>query len=215
MRILIVLAIASAGCLRSTTFQCETDTQCGTDGLCEADKFCSFPSSSCASGRVYGDNSGPRSNQCVGGAADDAGTEPLGEAASTCPTGYAPLPNSGPRSHMYKLLSSPATWPQQRDACAAELTFLAFPDGANATDANLELAALRALANEGAWVGVNDIANEGMYQTSLNQPASAVTRGLINLNDNPMGTDCIVIDDTDLDDANCTNTRAGVCECIP
>lgn len=212
----IALACALAGCLRSTTFQCEDSAQCGTDGICEPDRFCSFPSSACASGRVYGESSGPRSEQCVGGVAGDAGTEPLpGDAmtdATRCPAGYAALPNAGARGHLYELVNLDQTWTQHRDACAGEGTFLAFPDGAQAA---LELAALRSAAGDGAWVGVNDIANEGARVTSLNMTISAQTAALINITGNPNATDCFIINTTSLDDAVCTETRKAVCECVP
>jgi len=225
--ILFVVALASTltGCLRSTNFQCETSAQCGAEGVCEADKFCSFPSSSCTSGRVYGDNSGPSSNECVGGAGNDGGTEPTignempgGEPVATnCPgTGYAALPNSGPRGHHYKALMNLANWSQHRDACAAEGTFLAFPDGTNATNAGLELAALRVVLLDAAWVGINDLAVEGAYVNSLNMPVSAVTGGLINTGGgNPNGVDCLIINTTTMEDANCGDTRKAACECIP
>ena len=219
--IVVFVAIASGGCMRSTAFHCETNEQCGADGLCEPDQFCSFPSSECASGRAYGESSGPQSSQCVGAAGVDAGPGMPGDAAGgeppapACPSGYAALPNAGPRNHVYKLRTALATWSQHRDACAAEGTFLAFPDGATAADARLELAALRALAGNAAWVGVNDIQAEGQYRTSLNQPVSAATQSLIMTAGNPSMTDCLVINNTTLDDTGCNTTHPAVCECVP
>jgi len=224
-RIFVFVAMAtSAGCLKSTNFQCDTSAQCGAGGQCEGDGFCSFPSSSCASGRAYGDNSGPNSGECVGGTGGDGGTEPVpGDMGgseplpSNCPaTGYDVLPNSGPRGRKYKLLDTPATWPTHRDFCAAtDGTFMAFPDGTNLANAQLELAALRVLAGDGAWVGVNDLTTEGSYRTSLNQAVSASTAGLITTMGNPNATDCLVINTTTLDDADCTTARKAVCECVP
>jgi hypothetical protein len=208
-----LFAFALAGCLRTTTFQCETSAQCGADGLCEADNFCSFPSTSCPSGRVYGDNSGPHSNQCVGAATDDAAMP--GDAmpdASSCPATYMALPNAGTRGHVYRFVNMDRTWTQHRDACAAEGTFLAFPDG---PDAAMELAALRTAAGDGAWVGVDDIANEGTRINSLNMAISAQTQALVDIDGNPTGTDCFRIDTTTLDDAQCSDTRKAVCECVP
>lgn len=208
-----LLALALTGCLRSTTFQCETSAQCGAEGVCEADRFCSFPSTACASGRVYGDNSGPHSNECVGATTEDA--PPPGDGmpdAAKCPATYATLPNAGTRGHVYRFVNMDRTWTQHRDACAAENTFLAFPDG---PDAALELAALRVAAADGAWLGINDIQNEGTRINSLGMPVSAQTNALVDLDGNPMNTDCFVIDITTIDDASCGDTRKAVCECVP
>jgi Lectin C-type domain len=203
-----LLALSLTGCLRSTTFQCETSAQCGAEGLCEADNYCSFPSTSCPSGRVYGDNSGPHSNQCV----DEAMPVDAMPDASNCPATYMALPNAGTRGHVYRLVDLDRTWAQHRDACAGEAAFLAFPDGPNAA---MELAALRTAAGNGAWVGVNDIANEGNRVNSLNMPISAQTQALVNIDGNPTGTDCFVIDNTSLDDASCNDSNKAVCECVP
>jgi hypothetical protein len=214
MRVVFLLALANAACLRSTAFQCASDAECGTGGRCEATSYCSFEDSSCAGNgdRRYGENSGPQANKCIGEVTPDAmGNEPQ----STCPAGYAVLPNAGPRMHQYKMIAA-AEWANARDTCAAEMTFLAFPDGANVTDARLEMNALRALAGNGAWVGVSDIANEGTYITSLNQPVSNVLRQLIDLTNNPFGNDCLVLQNaTDLEDDDCTDMNVAVCECIP
>lgn len=221
--LVLLIAITCAGCLRSTTFKCDENTDCvgaGPQSQCESDGFCTFSDSSCTSGRRYAESSGAKSSQCVGETTgEDAGTEPMpgGEPPmSNCPaSGYAMLPNAGPRGHMYKLLDAPMTWSQQRDLCAGEGTYLAFPDGASVADAQLELAALRTLAGDAAWVGINDIATEGQYRTSLNQPASTVTVMLISITGNPQQTDCFVINNTSLDDADCSTTRKAVCECVP
>jgi hypothetical protein len=57
---------------------------------------------------------------------------------------------------------------------------------------------------------------EGAYRTSLNQPVSAATQALINTGGgNPNGLDCLVINVDVMADANCTETRKAVCECVP
>jgi hypothetical protein len=65
--VLIVVA-AATGCLRATTFQCQTDAQCtsgGVQGVCEANGFCSFPDPACMSGQRYGSLSGSAAGECV------------------------------------------------------------------------------------------------------------------------------------------------------
>lgn len=60
---------AGAGCWQNTEFSCNGTSECvarGVAGVCEPDQHCSFPSTNCASGRRYGDFSGPFSGQCVG-----------------------------------------------------------------------------------------------------------------------------------------------------
>lgn len=219
--LLLITLLSTTGCLRSTTFQCEESTECGTGGMCEADGLCSVASSGCASGREYGPNSGSKSGECVGGnPGGEAGMEMPGEAGGEpmpmgCRSDYMVLPNSGPRNHRYLLVNTTASWTVQRDFCAANMGYLAWPDGANAADAQLELNALRVFAGDLAWVGVNDIVTEGTYRTSLNTPASAITQGLINIAGNSNPTDCFFINNTTLDDANCGDLRKAVCECVP
>jgi len=72
-RVLLVVALASTGCLRGDgAFRCSADTSCGAGGTC-AGGYCAFPDSSCPGGARYGALSGPFANQCV--AAIDAGVD--------------------------------------------------------------------------------------------------------------------------------------------
>jgi hypothetical protein len=215
----LVPLLALAGCLRATTFTCETNTECGTGGQCElaAGGYCSFADSSCtASGRRFGDSSGPSSGKCVGetGGPDappiDAPPTPMG-----CPANYMTLPNSGPRGHRYLLVNATATWTQQRDACAGMMTFLAFPDGATPADAQAELDAITTLAGNNAWVGINDLITEGVYKTSLNQTVSVNTRALIDIVGNPQNADCLTTNGATMTDDDCTTPHTAVCECVP
>jgi len=219
---LFIAIASSAGCLRSTNFQCANDGECGAGGQCESDRFCSFADSSCSGGRRYGDNSGPNSGECTsGGTGGEAGMEPTvnGEAgmepiAAQCPGNYNTLPNSGTRMHRYRLLNQNRAWATHRDDCqaagvtAGKMIFLAFPDGPQAA---MELAALQTLAGDGAWVGVEDIT--GARKNSLGQALSTETNALINESGSP--GDCFVINGTSLDDESCTNTHVAVCECVP
>ena len=68
-RALLILALASASCVRGGAYHCRTNEQCtfeGAFGVCEALGFCSFPDSECTSGYRYGDHAGDYANQCVG-----------------------------------------------------------------------------------------------------------------------------------------------------
>ncbi|MDQ3367730.1 MAG: C-type lectin domain-containing protein [Myxococcota bacterium] len=220
----IGLALACAGCLRTTTFRCDDNADCN-GGQCETTEggFCSFADSSCStSGRRFGDHAGPSSNQCVGETAMVDGGPPGPDSATDaappmgCKAAYMTLPNSGPRGHRYLLQNTNLTWVQHRDACAADGAFLAFPDGAALADARAELAALLTLAGDNVWVGVTDQVAEGVYRTSLNQPVSAITTMLIMIgNGNPNGRDCFVGTGTTITDVSCTDTRKAVCECVP
>jgi hypothetical protein len=64
--------VVAAGCspFGGGEFACAQDDQCSggpSGGRCEADGRCSFPDSMCASGRIYGEFAGAKSNTCVGG----------------------------------------------------------------------------------------------------------------------------------------------------
>jgi len=68
-RALLVVALASASCVRGGAYHCRTNDQClfeGASGVCEALGFCSFPDPGCPSGYRYGEHAGDYANQCVG-----------------------------------------------------------------------------------------------------------------------------------------------------
>lgn len=209
----------TTGCLRSTTFTCEQSAECagaGPQAECDLQaKVCTFADSSCMpSMRRYADNSGARSGDCVGGNGGDGGVDT--PSGGGCPATFMALPNSGPRAHRYLLQDMQRQWAQQRDACAAAGGFLAYPDGTTLADASAELLAIKVLTGDGAWIGVNDLTTEGTYQTSLNQPVSAILRMLIVTGGgNPGQQDCFRIANTTLDDEDCQQTYKAACECIP
>lgn len=213
------LAIAgSASCLRSTTFQCESNTDCN-GGTCELAEggYCSFADSSCATtGRRFGEHSGPYANQCVGettpidGGPDGAPSDgPDGAPPGGCPVDYATLPNAG--TNRYKVRAQTQRWTQQRDACAAEGAYLAIPNDA------AELGALTTAGGAGVWLGINDITTEGTYVTSLNMPAVFLpwATGEPNNQGGQGGQDCVAGTGMTISDEACGDTRAAVCECVP
>ncbi|MBA3398051.1 MAG: C-type lectin domain-containing protein [Deltaproteobacteria bacterium] len=224
--VLVCVSLASSGCLRSTTFNCDDNSDCGGGGTCEVAEggYCSFSDPSCTvSMRRFGDHSGAKSNQCVGetGGVDGGIDSPMGDGGidappTGCKGNYMALANSGPRGHKYRLLPNNGTWVQQRDACAADQAFLAFPDGAALADAQAELAALTTLAGNGVWIGVTDQLAEGTYRTSLNMPASAITLMLlVGSGGNSNGQDCLAGTGMTLTDEDCNGDRKAVCECVP
>lgn len=197
----------TCACLRSTSFACQDDNACGA-GRCETGVgFCSFVDGTCASGRRFGDLSGPLANQCVGdgdgGVPGDAMTDgPMG-----CPaTGYASL---GGSAHKYKLRTS-ASWTTHRNACASEGAFLAIPDDAG------ELSAILGLSGAVTWIGVHDEAQEGTYVTALGAPATFLPWSTGEPNNDPGNADCVRALTTMLyADDRCTTSYVAVCECVP
>ena len=108
---LLALAAATAGCLRSTSYPCDRDTQCvaAVQGTCEPVGYCSFPDDDCASGRRFADGAAAQAGQCVGGgddvdaAAIDARTDAAIDASIDAPSlpcddpgNGSTFPNGGP-----------------------------------------------------------------------------------------------------------------------
>jgi len=216
--LLLLVLIASAGCLRKTEFRCETDADCtGTGGICEVTKFCSFADSSCAMGQRYGDYAGTFSNKCVGdvpmddaGVDDDATTD--GPNPGGCPATYATLPNAG--NHVYKLTSGATMWATQRDRCAADGAYLAIPDNA------AELTALTtASAAQRTWVGISDLMTEGQFRTVQNMPATFLPWNTAagEPDDTMGGQDCVSAQMANplIQTDKCADTLPAVCECEP
>ena len=218
------LLAGAGGCLRSTSFQCDTSSECGAGGTCEATSFCSFTDVACASGARYGASAGTYANQCVeGGGAIDGGVDadPTIDGAidapidappqAGCPAGYDTI-TGGEGTHKYRVLTASANWTQNQDACTAtgSSAYLAIPGDAT------ELAAIvTASAATRLWVGVTDRGTEmtwfnvkGVAQTFLpwaaTQPDDA----------NP-GEDCVSANGTAFRDDKCTLQFRAVCECEP
>lgn len=143
----------------------------------------------------------------------DAPLPPL-DGPGVCPPTYVVIPNGTP-NHRYRFIDLPATWVMQRDACAQEGGFLAFPDGANPPAAQAELAAILNFGNQNLWMGLDDLVTEGVFRTSLDQPASAATLSLITNPGEPL-RDCIRAGSpSSMNEEDCGTNRRAVCECVP
>ena len=220
-KLLVAMLVLAGGCLRSTTFQCETTEQCGGCNTCEPEGYCSRPDPSCAeSGSRFHESAGPYANKCVGSVAgDDGGVDDVppdeDTPAAGCPNGYAPLPNAGP--HQYKLITAAGQWAAQRDACRATdptRAYLAIPDDLT------EMQALSAAATAATfWVGIEDQTTEGAYVTVKGGTPTFLV-WLAGQPDNAgggAGEDCVagVSNTANLQDDRCNKQYRALCECEP
>jgi hypothetical protein len=197
----LMLACASAGCLRATQFTCDVDGDCGA-GRCEPTGFCSFEDASCSGGRRYGELSGSLAGACLTSSTDpDA-------APSRCPDTYAPI-NGSP--HVYRLRMTIDDWGDHRDVCANEGGFLAIPDD----QAELDLIAGLSPGND-IWIGVRETSTEGTYETSLGAPATFLPWDPGEPDDAGSGDCARIFGPTrGFRDERCLTIHRGVCECVP
>lgn len=227
--LLLVLCGALAGCLRSTQFQCETDSSCGAGGRCEANNYCSFVDPGCASGRKYSDSAGPNAGKCTDDnmVQADAGIDssimidaPNGDVGSNCPNDFMALPAAG-TGHVYKVLTAPDTWSKQQMACRMASNnqgYLTVPD------ALAELTATDGLTGVGPnyWVGINDIQTEGTYINVFNNQTQSflpwdIGNGQPDNQGGQGGQDCAdsLAASHLLYDDKCSDQLPAVCECNP
>lgn len=226
----LVLANATAGCLRTTSYKCSSSDQCGAGGACEDTGYCSFADPECADGRRYAEYSGTYSNKCVGEVIvdGDGGVDGPDDGNMTdvpqgnCPTTYSAL--NGASGRLYRVITGPASWTTQRTACAGDgaNTYLAIPD------TQAELTAIVTAANATIWVGVEDAgADDNMFVTVQNATAYPTNNGLWATSEpddmpeqggGPNTAECVsagTADSGKLSDDRCTETYAAVCECEP
>lgn len=219
--LILTLAASSTACLRSTEFNCTSNTQCGAGGSCESVGFCAFPDSSCTSGERFADSAGSYANQCVGGNnPGDAGTTDSPGTADAavdappvtgCPGGYAAI-TGGQGTHLYRIVTTAANWNNQRDFCRATTTsaYLAIPDDAG------ELTAIATLsASTIFWVGVSDSATEGMWVNTKGATQTFLPWQNGAPDDNGPGEDCVASTTTEFNDDRCNTQYRAVCECEP
>ena len=230
----VVLANATAGCLRTTSYKCSSSDQCGAEGVCEETGYCSFADADCADGRRYAEYSGTYSSKCVGEVVvdGDGGVDAPGDGSTTdvpqgnCPSTYAAL--SGASGRLYRVITTTGAWAAQRAACAADgsNTYLAVPE------TQAELTAIVTAANATIWVGIEDAApDDDTFVTVRNATAYPTNNGLwatsggTEPDDAPEQTgggpntaECVSASTANsgkLADDRCTETYAAVCECEP
>ena len=208
----MLAAVATTSCLRSTAFRCLDDFDCGTAGVCEAIGYCSFPSSACAgTGRRYSDSAGQDlANACVPGGepGKDAGVDvPIDAALPVgCPADYAPIAGS---AHSYKALAS-SSWDQAASACkmASSTAYLAVPD--NFT----ELMNLANIAPLPVWIGLDDRAIQGEFVTQNGAPATFLPWQ--GGQPGPATERCVEVASlTKIGTGVCGTTYVAICECDP
>jgi hypothetical protein len=101
LAVLLVFALATPACLRSTSFDhCEHDTDCasgGASGRCEPGGVCSIADDTCASGHRFHDSAPGVSGQCVDPGAPDGGLPDTAPAAAEheCVEGLAHTATAG------------------------------------------------------------------------------------------------------------------------
>lgn len=226
LALLCMFALASAGCLRKTEFQCAGDSSCGAGGHCEATGYCSFVDGECTSGRRYDSSAGSLAGQCTSGGNNgvDASTTDTGTMkdggggtdtpAVGCPGGYSALPNSP--GHVYKVLAIPETWPTQESNCqlTSASSHLAIPD--NLTELT-DLDAFAAASNY--WVGITDAATEMTWLTVLGMPQTFLPwqPPAPDNNSGGQGEDCVesLSATHTFNDRRCNDKLPAVCECTP
>jgi len=227
MRFFLAIAFAagplvSAACLRTTEFHCSTNAECGAEGVCAPMGLCSVTDLGCASGMRYSDTAGSLANQCVGGGTpvdasvidgptiDSAIDAPT---AAGCPSGYNTI-TGGQGTHKYRLIAATNDWTTQRDFCAATSSsaYLAIPDDAGEAAA---IATLAAAAH--VWVGITDMATEGVFLTVKGATPPFLVWDTGQPSDGPPPEDCVELVSaiTKLNDERCNTQYVAVCECEP
>jgi hypothetical protein len=220
MRVAPIIAMIASGCIKAAAFECTSDPQCtraGLQGTCEQVGFCSFPDTTCATGRRFGDVSGKHTQQCVGdaGFGRDAAVDGIIQVPDGlgCPVGYATL--TGLPNHVYRRIATMDSWDHQVAACRADgaNVYLAIPD--NAT----ELSGILTFASTNVWIGVDDIATENRFVTVLETAATFLpwTAGQPDNSGGGEGSDCVMALSTSAtyDDRRCSTAEIAVCECEP
>jgi len=210
------LAAGGAGCLKKPGFSCDRTDQCtgGTGGQCEANGYCSFIDGDCASGRRFGEHSGPVAGQCVeGGSGVDAAIDATPVDAPACPSSYMAIAG-GTATHVYRFVNTAVAWATQRNTCTNDGAYLFEPADA------AEMTAVNTFANAAGavelWIGITDQGAEGTFLTTRNAVPPYLTTAWEGgePDDSPNPGDCVRASATGtFADDRCTNPRRAVCEC--
>lgn len=220
------LASSSVACLRATAFHCETSADCGAGGTCQADVGgCSVIDDDCPSQQRYGDSAGGLAGQCVpvSGTIDaslpaDAppiDAPPIDAPPAGCPADYDELVG-GQAGHRYRLVTTTASWTDQRDGCAGAgaNVYLAIPGDADELAALVELATSTQL-----WVGITDQVTEGTWLDVKGAPQTFLPWAITRPNTSPNNIDDCVIAigfgaAPTIRDGRCSSTQLpAICEC--
>ena len=218
MRKLLLLSLAS--CLRSTQFHCDTDTACGAAGRCETDVgFCSVQDQTCSSGFRFGDAAGSLAGSCVnpGGNVDASMIDSLvkmdgsgsGSGSGSCASDYMTV-SGGNTNHKYKALAA-TDWGAAASMCntANPIGYLAVPDDPNELDGISTLG-----GGGGYWVGIDDIAMEGVYVNVKTLTAQGFLPWAGGEPDNNGNQDCVAGKNaTEIETDQCGQSKPAVCEC--
>jgi hypothetical protein len=192
-------AVAVTGCLRDTEFKCMQDSDCEAMGHCEAIGFCSVADAQCTTGRRFSESAGQGlASTCVSATAGSAGR---------CPPDHVMVGTSG---HRYKRLGM-VSWDQARAMCeqVSPGTYLLIPDDAT------ELDELASITSPPFWIGVDDLAAQGMFMTVKNVRAT-FTPWAASEPSTRSGADCVrAVSATQIATDQCSTKRAAVCECEP
>jgi len=225
--VIVMLAMGSGACLRSTEYRCSTNAECGAGGTCETVGYCSFADGQCPSGERFGPSAGELANQCTGSTGTDGGLidspidSPMTIDAAIdapitvgCPGNYATI-TGGQGTHRYRLIGGAANWNQQRDFCVATTAsaYLAVPDDLGELQALATLAAVSRF-----WVGITDSAVENTWLTTkAGAPATFLPWVTGAPDDQNPGEDCVevVTATSQINDERCNTQYVAVCECEP
>jgi len=211
-RALAIAVLLHAACLRTTQFHCADDTACGPGGRCEADGLCSVTDGTCTSGHRFGDSAGDLAGTCVatGGSGSDGGVGSDGSGGGgNCSSDYMTISGGNP-GHKYKAQQMHA-WLFASNDCMGNgaNVYLAIPDDAG------ELAAIAGLAGDNPyWVGIDDMAQEGVYVDVKTQQPHGFLPWAPGEPNNQGNQDCVAgASDTEIETDQCNQFFVSVCEC--
>jgi hypothetical protein len=192
-------AVMVTGCLRDTAFRCMQDSDCEAMGHCEAVGFCSVLDAQCTTtGRRFSESAGQGlASTCVPATAGSAGR---------CPADFVAV---GGSDHRYKRLAA-VSWDQARAMCEQiSGTYLLVPDDAT------ELTELASITSPPFWIGVDDLAAQGMFMTVRNTRAMFMPWATGEPSTRS-GADCVrAVSATQIATDLCGTKRAAICECEP
>jgi hypothetical protein len=123
-----------------------------------------------------------------------------------CPSDYVAIAGS---SHRYKRLPASVSWDQAMAMCeqAGAAAYLLVPDDAT------ELKNLTTIAPPPFWLGLDDLATQGMFVTPKNIPAAFLPWAS---GEPRRGLDCVrAISATQIATDLCSARHAAICECEP